>query len=165
MKATIADIRRGDRFTWATKTYIAFDDARPITHHPELSNFREIRMIQTNKLQAANDGSYHQGTTFVDCQGVLSDKEIEISERGLHTVRIGEEPENADRPIGRQHAENRLSSTMAARALAQRLEVDIDETRDHEIRDALKAGMSVPEIMRITDLSRSRIYQIRDGRR
>jgi len=165
MKATIADIRRGDRFTWGTKTYIAFDDARPDAHLTDLGDFHEIRMVQTTNLKVAEDGSFHQGTAFVDCQTVLSAKEIEISERGLRTVRLGEEPENVDTPRGWQYAENRLTGTMAARALAQRVADDIDETRDHEIRDALKAGMSVPEIMKVTGLSRARIYQIRDGRR
>lgn len=165
MKATIADIRRGDRFTWAGKTYIAFDDARPSRLAADLGDFCEIGTIQASAITADADGTYHQGTAFVDCTTVLSNKEIEILERGLKTLRIAEEPENADRPVSEWYALGHLRSTMSARSLAQRVADDIDQTRDHQIRDAIKAGVSVPEIMEITGLSRPRIYQIRDGKR
>lgn len=40
-----------------------------------------------------------------------------------------------------------------------------EEARDQAIRDALAAGHSVISVARNADLSRARIYQIRDGRR
>lgn len=40
-----------------------------------------------------------------------------------------------------------------------------EETRDKAIRAALDAGHSVVSIANAADLSRARIYQIRDGRR
>jgi hypothetical protein len=49
-------------------------------------------------------------------------------------------------------------------AAAQGLNKAVEE-RDAAIRDALKVGASVISIAERADLSRARIYQIRDGRR
>ena len=42
---------------------------------------------------------------------------------------------------------------------------DREQALHTAIRTAITAGVSVTEIARLSDLSRERIYQIRDGRR
>jgi hypothetical protein len=168
MRATIADIRRGDRFTWAGKKYIAFDDARPmvdygVKRHPE-PEFCNVYMT-ADQIKPDADGIHRLGTRGLDCQTILSDKEITIEERGLIVLRPGEEPPAQDRPISEWYALSQLTHTMHSRDKARRIADDIDETRDRQIRDALRAGIGVTELMQITGLSRARIYQIRDGRR
>jgi hypothetical protein len=56
------------------------------------------------------------------------------------------------------------------RATRRRQQVDADSAdamreQADAIRDALAAGIGVAELVRITGLTRARIYQIRDGRR
>jgi hypothetical protein len=169
MKATIGDIRKGDRFTWGSKTYIAFDDARPvitgIANDDYWQRFSNIFMISTAAIAPAEDGSYHQESRNIDCQSVLTDKTIEIHERDRTTVCAWEEPDSTDKPVDEQHTRIKLENIMHARKQAQRLAEDVDQTRDHYIRRALKGGSSVAQLMEITGLSRARIYQIRDGRR
>lgn len=50
----------------------------------------------------------------------------------------------------------------------KKLEAQTRETaqgRDNAIRQALKLGAGVAEIVKLTGLTRARVYQIRDGRR
>lgn len=170
MKATIGDIRRGDRFTWARKTYIAFDDARPVitgiaTDADYWARISNVFMIATAAITPAEDGSYHQESRNVECQAIVSDKAIEIHERDLTTVFAWEEPVSMEKPVDEQHNRIKLENIMHAREVAQRFAEDIDQTRDHYIRRALQGGSTVAQLMEITGLSRARIYQIRDGRR
>lgn len=168
MQATIADIRRGDRFTWAGHHYIAADDARPSTGGG-MNGYCDILTLP-GTLKPSDDGAVHQGSNFGRYIAVRADFEIDITQRGVQVVMLNEEPDLRDESgaVGadpQKAVRERLAVIAHQRKLARRVVDDIDETRDEWIRTGLRNGMSVKELQERTGLSRQRIYQIRDGRR
>ena len=168
MQATIADIRRGDRFIWSGRTYLAVADACPTGSRSEYGQYWTINFLN-GRPQPGPDGVVHQGSSMPDSKMVRHDFPVEITERGvsfmwLHEKHAAEEPAvETDDPA--QIAERRLALISASKEYAVRTLTEVDAARDTAIRVALAEGVLVRDLMRMTDLSRARIYQIRDGRR
>ncbi|TXS35134.1 hypothetical protein [Streptomyces sp. t39] len=160
--ATIADIRRGDKFTHSGRTYIAADDARP----SGVTGYYDVTTLPGTAK--ADDGVIRQGALFGRDITVRPDFAVDIITRGL-TVEMLWETTHNQRPEATTASEDAvrfwLGHITRQREAAQRQSADLDLTRDKWIRAALALSVPVTEIAHLAGLSRERIYQIRDGRR
>lgn len=162
--ATVEDIRRGDKFTWNGTTYYAMDDAR--LYAPEefgdLGEFCAVRLIRAAGLTPNSDGVIDLDMRMLDNKAILRTAPVTIISRGhaLHHV-----TDEVRETVPVEQVMPNLCYVMAARKRAQREVNDLDEQRDHYIRQAIASGARVAELAELTGLSRERIYQVRDGRR
>lgn len=158
MNATIADLRRGDRFTWANTEWIAVYDAIPSAADPAATNdpgFHSVRFVKATDHQPGSDGVIE--ILRVGAETILSTKKITIHERGLR-IHSPADDIRPDTPLWQ--TKNGLETVVAARSLAQRQIDDADEEFNNYVRRAIAGGMPVPQITAITGLSKQRISQI-----
>lgn len=162
MKATIADIRRGDRYTHNGTQYIALRDARPSGFDTDKNGrFYIVQSTRATGAKKTDDGTTEL-TGQITGDVCLKTYPIEIHERGL-TVTHRAEAIRDDTP--KWQAEQALNAVIRARDLAQR-DLDIlDPQFRIEVRQFLHSGGTVAEVVEKTGLSRARVYQIRDDRR
>lgn len=161
MQNTIADIRRGDRFTWNNREWIAVYDAYPATAaYINDDRFYVVPAVPAAKAKKV-DG-VHEITTAIGADLILHTTRITIHERDL-PVHTRQDDVSEDSPL--EHAENALVGVIGARAAAHRAVGQRDEEFNARVRQFLASGGSVAAAVEKTGLSRARIYQIRDGRR
>lgn len=164
MQATVNDIRRGDRFTWSGRTWIAAADA-----HPNLYGIYGAVDLVTlpGNLKASADGVIRQDNpSQLKSRAVHFTAPVTITERGI-TIALEHEDAPAVRRT-RTAAESslRLVERQAKRRKALEQEITgADREFGDLVRMALANGASVAQLTEKTGLSRARIYQIRDGRR
>jgi hypothetical protein len=170
MQATIADIRRGDRYTRNGVEYIAALDACPssvIRMDPETrgtvndERFYLVRSVRATATKTTADGTLEL-TGTISADTVVKTMPVEITERGL-PVHSRAEDVRESTPLWQALA--RLTHVVDARARAQRELEDRDDEFRASVQQFLASGGSVTEAVKRTGLSRARIYQIRDGRR
>lgn len=167
MQAIISDIRRGDRFTWNGGKYIAVDDARPwqpttSSDADPMSQLAFVSAVKDTGQQPGADGVIDVSGSGSIGQNIWQHAPVEITERGVDVTWFGQEDEAFDSP---DEARRLLRNITMTRETAQRAVDDVDVRRDRWIRGAILSEVPVAEIAEITSLSRSRVYQIRDGRR
>jgi hypothetical protein len=162
--ATIADIRRGDRFTWGGASYLAVDDCRPLgdAAFGFGRDFGNITYIRAAGLKRNADGVYDLEMRIPQASAVRLTASVEIHER---EVRIHHVSDDVREGTPRFQIMSNLDYIVHSRDVARREAGDLDEQRDIVIRQALSAGVSVADLVERTGLTRARIYQIRDGRR
>lgn len=161
MQATIADIRRGDRFTWNNREWIAVYDAYPATAaYINDDRFYVLPAVPATKTKEI-DG-VHEITTAIGADVVLHTAKVTIHERDL-PVHTRQDDIHEDSPL--EHAETALNGVIKAREHAHRAAEQRDEEFNTRLRQFLASGGSVASAVQKTGLSRARIYQIRDGRR
>lgn len=161
MQATIADIRRGDRFTWNNREWIAVYDAYPATAaYVQDDRFYVVPAVLEAKAKTV-DG-VHEITTAIGADLILHTIQITIHERDL-PVHTRQDDVREDSPL--EHAENALTFVVGARKAAHRAVEQRDDEFNARVRQFLASGGSVATAVTKTGLSRARIYQIRDGRR
>ena len=161
MQATIADIRRGDRFTWNNRQWIAVYDAYPATAaYINDDRFYVLPAVPAAKVKEV-DG-VHEITTAIGADLVLHTAEVTIHEREL-PVHTRQDDVRETAPL--EHAESALTFIVGAREAAHRAVEQRDEEFNARVRQFLASGGSVAAVVEKTGLSRARIYQIRDGRR
>lgn len=161
MQATIADIRRGDRFTWNDRTYIAVYDAYPATA-ALIDDDRFYVLPAVLAAKAKRVDGVHEITTAIGADVVLHTATVTIQERGL-PVHTRQDDIREGSPL--EHAETALDFVIKAREDAHRAAEQRDEEFNARVRQFLASGGSVAVAVEKTGLSRARIYQIRDGRR
>lgn len=161
MQATIADIRRGDRFTWNNREWIAAYDAYPAT----AAYINDDRFYVLPAVAAARtkqvDG-VHEITTAIGADVVLHTATVTIHERDL-PIHCTQDDVRDSSPL--EYAEDALTFVIGARTAAHRAVEQRDEEFNARVRQFLASGGSVAAAVKKTGLSRARIYQIRDGRR
>ncbi len=166
MQATIADIRRGDRFTRLTGrggTYIAVRAAKVTA-----SGRVRVWVVEDHGQTVDDDGVMELADTGRMITPA-ADTPVEIHDRALPVRHSADEPEFTDEP--NVHLGGKTDRELKASELRRRIpEVigkisDLGSERDLLVRQGISAGISVIELAEMTDLSRARIYQIRDGRR
>ena len=161
MQATIADIRRGDRFTWNNREWIAVYDAYPATAaYINDDRFYVLPAVPAAKVNET-DGVY-EITSAIGADVVLHTAPVTIHERDL-PVHARQDDIHESAPL--EHAENALAFIVDARKAAHRAVEQRDEEFNARIRQFLASGGTVAAAREKTGLSRARIYQIRDGRR
>lgn len=164
MQATINDIRRGDRFTWSNRTWIAAADA-----HPNMWGIHGAVDVATlpGNMTAGKDGVVRQtSTSQLKLRAVHYTAPIVITERGIQISLTHE-----DAPVLR-HKRSALESSLRLvkrkaelrKVLGEQME-EADQEFGDLIRMSLANGATVAQLVEKTGLSRARIYQIRDGRR
>lgn len=162
MHATIADIRRGDRYTWNNREWIAVYDAAPgSSAYINDDRFYVVRSIPAKNAQPGADG-VHEVTGTISADVILCTAKVTIHERGLN---VHTRQDDVREDTSKEHAENLLNSTIIARQDAQRAFEETDTEFRARVRQFLASGGSVADVVRKTGLSRERIYQIRDDRR
>jgi hypothetical protein len=167
MHATIADIRRGDRFTRLSGRGGTFIAVRAAKTNP--SGRARVWVVEDNGQQASSDGIVDLGPDGGRMITPTADTPVEIHDRALPVRHISDEPEFTDRP--NPHLNGKTDRELQAAELRHRIPkvveeiTDLGSERDVLVRQALNAGVSVIELTELTGLSRARIYQIRDGRR
>lgn len=164
MRATITDLRRGDKFTWAGTTYYAVDDARPMNMNTASSGVPQaydVSLAKAAGLTPNTDGVIDVDTKY-DRQAIAATTQIDIISRD-HPIHRFSDDAREETPA--EQALGVLHGILDARRRAQRDLDDLDESRDIAIRQALVSGVSAIDLAEETGLSRGRIYQIRDGRR
>ena len=162
MQATIADIRRGDRFTWNNREWIAVYDAYPATAaYINDDRFYVLPAVRADKANETDEGTYEIATA-IGADVVLHTATVTIHERDL-AIHTAQDDVRDSAPL--EHAEAALEFIVNARTVAHRAVEQRDEEFNSRIRQFLAAGGSVAAAVTMTGLSRARIYQIRDGRR
>ena len=172
MQATIADIRRGDRFTrlgGRGGTYIAVRAAKP--YNGGTYGLRtHVWIVEDKGQQIGADGIVDLGEDGGRMINDGPETPVEIHERGLPIHHIGDDPlAFTDTP--NPHLGGKTDRELEAGRLRESIPTVIGQIdnlgseRDILIRKALAAGISAIELKELTGLSRARIYQIRDGRR
>jgi hypothetical protein len=174
MQATIADIRRGDRFTRLTGrggTYIALRAAKDA--HGARGPKSRVIVVDDQNDQPGPDGVIDLGNQADRKAHIIdppSDTPVEIHERGLNLHHESDDPlPFTDTP--NPHLANKTDRESEADRLREHIPnvvgqiANLGSERDVLIKQALAAGVSVIELAGLTGLSRARIYQIRDGRR
>ncbi|GAQ64036.1 hypothetical protein [Streptomyces scabiei] len=166
MKATIADIRRGDRFTRLAGrggTYIAVRAAKVTA-----SGKARVWVVEDHSQTVDDDGVMD----LADRGRMIdpgSDTPVEIHDRALPIRHTADEPEFTDEP--NVHLGGKTDRELRAAELRRRIPEligkisDLGSERDLLVRQGITAGIPVIELADMTGLSRARIYQIRDGRR
>lgn len=163
--AQVADIRRGDIFTWNHRSWLATDDARPTPgfDHLNLGRFYSVSMVAADKLPPpGDDGTIDLGARILGAETILGAQPVEIRERGLQIRHVTENIYEGSKP---GDALERVRHLAQAREAAHRQAGDIDVTFSGAIRRALLLDVAVADLAEAARLSASRIYQIRDGRR
>jgi hypothetical protein len=161
MQATIADIRRGDRFTWNNREWIAVYDAYPATA-AYIDDDRFYVLPAVPAVKAKEVDGVHEITTAIGADVVLHTAAVTIHERDL-PVHTRQDDVHETAPL--EHAESALKFIVDAREAAHRAVEQRDEEFNARVRQFLASGGSVAVAVEKTGLSRARIYQIRDGRR
>lgn len=162
MDATIADIRRGDRYTWGKREWIAVYDAYPASAaYIDDPRFYVAPAVPVSGAKKNSEGVY-EITATIGADVILKDSKVTIHERGLavHTTQ-----DDIRDTTPKSHAENLLNATVKARQEAQREFEEWDAEFRARVRQFLTSGGRVADVVEKTGLSRERIYQIRDGRR
>ncbi|MFI9012565.1 hypothetical protein ACIGZI_00865 [Streptomyces griseus] len=164
MKATINDIRRGDRFTWSGRTWIAAADA-----HPNLWGIHGAVDVATlpGGMEADKDGVVRQTSqSQLKLRAVHYAAPIVITQRDVQISLTHE-----DLPVLRRKRSALESSLRLVKrkgderkALGEQMD-EADQEFGDLIRMSLANGAKVAQLVESTGLSRARIYQIRDGRR
>lgn len=166
MQATIADIRRGDRFTRLAGrggSYIAVRAAKETA-----SGRARVWVVEDNGQTIGADGvmDLSDRGRMID---PASDTPVEIHARALPIRHGADEPELSDEP--NPHLGGKTGRELEAAELRRRIPEligqisNLGSERDLMVRQAINAGIPVIELANMTGLSRARIYQIRDGRR
>jgi len=161
MQATIADIRRGDRFTWNNREWIAVYDAYPATAAYINDDRFYVLPAVAARLAKEVDG-VREITTYIGADLVLHTAPVTIHERDL-PIHNSQDDIRDDSPL--THAEAALKFIVGARTAAHRAVEQRDEEFNARVRQFLASGGTVADAVEKTGLSRARIYQIRDGRR
>ena len=173
MHATIADIRRGDRFTRLTGrggTFIALFAAKPTPGY-ERETMRVITVADQGDV-IGSDGTMQLGSLDdreVVTMKVSPDAPVEIHDREL-PIHINEETKQfTDTP--NPHLGGQTDREMEAARVRRRLPelvstvTNLGSERDLLIKQGLAAGVSAVELADLSGLSRGRVYQIKDGKR
>lgn len=173
MNTTIADIRRGDRFTRLDGhggTYIALRAAKLCNGGTKV----RVRVVECQDDEIGPNGVMELGSAEEGRRSRIidptPDTRVEIHERELPIHHGSDEPlPFADEPNAHMGGmTDRELEAARLRDYLPRLVEQIDDLgseRDVLVRQALTAGVSAIELASLTGLSRARIYQIRDGRR
>jgi len=164
MQATINDIRRGDRFTWSNRTWLAVADAHPNTGgiHGAVDIFTMPGDMQTDA-----EGVVRQtGQSQIKSHAVHYTAPVTILKRGIQISLIHEDAPVLQRKRSAADTALRLVERKAQwrKALDEQM-AEADQEFGDLIRMSLVNGATVAQLVEKTGLSRARIYQIRDGRR
>ncbi|MFJ9633857.1 hypothetical protein ACIRU8_39795 [Streptomyces sp. NPDC101175] len=169
MQATIADIRRGDRFTRLAGRGGTFIAIRAAKLNKATGRVR-VWIVEDHGQQAGDDSVVDLTESGMGRMiNGDSDVPVEIHDQGMTIRHDSDEIPYDDRP--NPHLSGKTDRELDATELRRRIPELIEEIsnlgseRDLLVRHGLAAGISAIELAEMTGLSRARIYQIRDGRR